>query len=47
MAKFKPVRPGAKGSTAKPRAGWPCVVLVILGIAGLFLFLFLVMKYAG
>ena len=47
MAKYKPVRPGGKKAPPLPRAGWPCLALVVLGIVGIFLLLFLVMKYAG
>lgn len=45
MAKFKTPRPKTK--TPEPRAGWPCLVLVIAALVGIFLLLFLVMKYAS
>ncbi len=45
MAKYK--NPGAKRPAPAPRAGLPCLIIVIAGIIGLFVFLFLVMKYAG
>jgi hypothetical protein len=46
MAKFKPVRPKSK-SSAVPRGGLPCVILVFSGFALLLLFLFFVLKYAN
>jgi hypothetical protein len=42
MAKFKPVRRGGKRAPA-PKAGLPCVILVILGMALLMLIMFYVM----
>jgi hypothetical protein len=45
MAKYR--NPGVKKPPAAPRAGLPCLIIVIAGIVGLFVFLFLVMKYAG
>lgn len=45
MAKYK--NPGAKKPAPVTRAGLPCLIIVIAGIVGLFVFLFLVMKYAG
>jgi hypothetical protein len=43
MAKFKPVRPKSKASVA-PRAGLPCVILLLSGIGLLLLFLYFVLK---
>jgi hypothetical protein len=43
MAKFKPAKPKRKTETV-PQGALPCVILVILGIAGVMLLLFLVMK---
>ncbi len=45
MPKYKTPRP--KQSVPQPRAGWPCVVIVIFGVLALSLLLFLVMKYAS
>ena len=45
MAKYR--TPGAKRPPVPPKAGWPCVIIVILGVIGLFVFIFLVMKYAA
>lgn len=46
MAKFKPARPKAK-SSAVPRGGLPCVILVFSGFALVLLFLYFVLKYAN
>ncbi len=46
MAKFKPVKPKAK-STAPPRGGIPCAILVFSGMALLLIFLYFVLKYAN
>jgi hypothetical protein len=46
MAKFKPVRAKSKSSAA-PRGGLPCVILLGSGFALLLLFLYFVMKYAN
>jgi len=43
MAKFKPAKAKRK-SVPVPQGALPCVVLVILAIAGVMLLLFLVMK---
>jgi hypothetical protein len=43
MAKFKPAKAKRK-NVPVPQGGLPCVILVILGIAGVMLLLFLVMK---
>jgi hypothetical protein len=46
MAKFKPAK--AKKPTAPaPQGAIPCVVMVILAIAGVMLLLFFVMKSSG
>jgi hypothetical protein len=45
MAKYK--NPGAKKAVPTPRAGLPCLIIVIAGVIGLFIFLILVMKYAS
>jgi hypothetical protein len=46
MAKFKPAK--AKKQTAPaPQGAIPCVVMVILVIAGVMLLLFFVMKSSG
>lgn len=46
MGKYKPVR--KKGKTAPvPRAGLPCAILMLLGIAGLMFFLFYVLGHAN
>jgi hypothetical protein len=46
MAKFKPARPKSK-STAVPRGGLPCVILVFSAFALVLLLLFFVLKYAN
>jgi hypothetical protein len=43
MAKFKPAKTKRK-SVPVPQGALPCVILVILAIAGVMLLLFLVMK---
>ena len=43
MAKFKPAKAKRK-SVPTPQGAIPCIVLVVLGIAGIMLLLFLVMK---
>jgi hypothetical protein len=43
MAKFKPAK-GKKHSAPTPQGALPCVILVILAIAGVMLLLFFVMK---
>jgi hypothetical protein len=43
MAKFKPAKAKRK-TLPTPHGAIPCVILVILGIAGVMLLLFLVMK---
>jgi hypothetical protein len=45
MAKYR--NPGAKKTAPVPRAGLPCLIIVIAGLIGLFVLLILVMKYAG
>jgi hypothetical protein len=45
MAKYR--NPSGKKAAPQPRAGWPCVVIVIAGVIGVFVFLILVMKYAS
>ncbi len=45
MAKYK--NPGAKKAAVAPRAGLPCLIIVIGGVIGLFVFIFLVLKYAS
>jgi hypothetical protein len=45
MAKYR--NPGGKKAAPQPRAGWPCVIIVITGVILLFVFLILVMKYAS
>ena len=46
MAKFKPVRP-KKHKTPQVQGGLPCVILLFVGIAVLFVVMFLVLKYAN
>jgi hypothetical protein len=46
MAKFKPARPKSK-SSAVPRGGLPCVILVFSGFALVLLLLFFLLKYAN
>ena len=46
MAKFKPVRP-KKEKTPQVQGGLPCVILLFVGIAILFVVMFLVLKYAN
>jgi hypothetical protein len=46
MAKFKPAKVKSK-SSAPPRGGLPCVILLCSGIALVLLFLYFVMKYAN
>jgi len=46
MAKFKPIRP-KKDKTPHVQGGLPCVILLFVGIALLFLMMFLVLKYAN
>jgi len=46
MAKFKPVRP-KKSKTPQVQGGLPCVILVFVGIAILFVMMYLVLKYAN
>ena len=43
MAKFKPAKGRPKGARA-PQGAIPCVILVVLGIFGLMLFMYFVMK---
>ena len=43
MAKFRPVRPNAK-KTARPQGAAGCVILILLIMAGVMVFLYLVMK---
>jgi hypothetical protein len=43
MAKFKPAKGKSKVST-NPRAGLPCVILLISGMVLMMLFFFLVMR---
>jgi hypothetical protein len=46
MAKFKPVRP-KKDKTPQVQGGLPCVILLFVGIAVLFVVMYLVLKYAN
>jgi len=46
MAKFKPVRP-KKEKTPHVQGGLPCVILLFIGIAILFLVMYLVLKNAS
>jgi hypothetical protein len=46
VAKYKPARAKSK-SSAVPRGGLPCVILVFSGFALILLFLFFVLKYAN
>jgi hypothetical protein len=46
MAKFKPVRPKAKGPRV-PQGGIPCVIMVILGMVLVMVFLYFVMRTSG
>ncbi|HEY1338856.1 MAG TPA: hypothetical protein VGF59_15175 [Bryobacteraceae bacterium] len=46
MAKFKPARPKSK-KPAAPKAGVPCVILVIAGMFLVMFFLYYVMKNAN
>jgi len=43
MAKFKPAR-AKKSAAPAPQGAIPCVILVVLAIAGVMLLLFFVMK---
>ena len=46
MAKFKPAK-AKKRAVPTPQGAIPCVVMVILAIAGVMLLLFFVMKSSG
>jgi hypothetical protein len=46
MAKFKPIRAKSKSSAA-PKGGLPCVILIGSGFVLVLLFLYFVMKYAN
>jgi hypothetical protein len=46
MGKYKTPKPKSS-APAPPRAGLPCVIVVILGVVGLMVLLILVMKYAS
>jgi hypothetical protein len=46
MAKFKPVRP-KKDKTPQVQGGLPCIILIFVGIAILFVVMYLVLKYAN
>ena len=46
MAKFKPAG-SKKRAAAKPQGAIPCVVMVILAIAGVMALLFFVLKSSG
>ena len=46
MAKYKPAT-GKKRAAPGPHGAIPCVVLVILGIAGVMALLFFVLKSSG
>ncbi len=46
MAKFKPVKAKSKSSAA-PRGGIPCVILLFSGIALVLFFLYFVLKYSS
>ena len=46
MAKFKPIRPKKK-TTPQVQGGLPCVILLFVGIAVLFVVMYLVLKYAN
>ena len=46
MAKFKPVR-AKRAKAPSPQGALPCVILVILAIAGVMALLFFVMKSSG
>jgi len=46
MAKYKPAKAKSKTS-APPRGGLPCVILLFSGLALVLLFLYFVMKYAN
>jgi hypothetical protein len=46
MAKFKPIRPKPR-SAPPPKAGLPCVILVILGMFLVMLILYLMMAGQG
>ena len=43
MAKFKPVRAGAK-KTARPQGAAGCVIMILLIMIGVMVFLYLVMR---
>ncbi len=45
MAKFR--TPTGKKPVPAPRAGLPCLIIVVGILIGIFLLLFLVMKYAS
>jgi hypothetical protein len=46
MAKFKPVRP-KKDKAPQVQGGLPCIILIFVGIAILFVVMYLVLKYAN
>lgn len=46
MAKFKPIRAKSKSSAA-PKGGLPCVILIASGFVLVLFFLYFVMKYAN
>jgi hypothetical protein len=46
MAKYKTPKPKSS-APASPRAGLPCVIIVIAGFFAVLIFLILVMKYAS
>jgi hypothetical protein len=47
MARFKPVKGKAKPTASMPRAGLPCLVLVILIMALTMLLMYFALKSSG
>lgn len=43
MAKFKPARGKGKRTTAPPAGALSCVILILVGMAGVMLFMYFVM----
>ena len=44
MAKFKPVRPKAKGKAPQTRGAIPCIIFLILGMSFLILLFYAILK---
>jgi hypothetical protein len=47
MARFKPAKGKAKPAASMPRAGLPCLVLVILAIALTLMLMYYALKSSG